>query len=312
MKNILFYGASVSAQSGKSGYFDNLESSEYDFMRMTFPSSQFYNAGFYNVMNIGKLAKKPDIVFFEWSTTGENEFDLVRLKYVLQELISNGLFIVFLILPKKDTYSNNRKCDDQLYKISADSNIPLLDLRYVLQENNIDEVLRDNVHTSDFGAKLYANAILEYLNSKPKSDCKNIIVDKVPNFKIMQYDLDIILHENQFLIFNYSSNLENSEIAMSHIKGPYSPIIEYIDNDELIAKHNFFDPWCYYERENFDTLVGEAVINKSKNKSIRLKISSDTPDYSITKTQEVFNIPKILNIKSVYTAGISELSYSII
>jgi ABC-type Fe3+-hydroxamate transport system substrate-binding protein len=76
MKKIIFFGASVTHQKGTSGYFDNLSllvGKDADLSRITFPSSEFCNAGFYNIDTVVSL--KPDIVFLEWSTTGEKIYD---------------------------------------------------------------------------------------------------------------------------------------------------------------------------------------------------------------------------------------------
>ena len=309
--NILFYGASVTAQSGSSGYFNYLNFNNYKFERLAFPSSQFYNAGFFNTHRVIEYSNKPDIVFFEWSTTGENSFELDKIYYFINEMKKNNILPVFLILPRISTYSSNRISDNQLYKISIESGVPLLDLRYLLCDNIPSEILRDDVHTTEFGAQLYASCILDFIKSEIISCADNIKIDNIVDYKIRSYDVDLTLLENQILVFYFDSKSPDSEVVASLIKGPNTPIIEYI-SEEVIDKKSFFDPWCYYERENFDTLITATIFNKISNNSISLKISDECPDFSITKTKEIFTEPKKLVIKSIYTLGLSNFSYKLL
>ena len=310
MKNILFYGASVTHQTGKTGFFENLKNNNFIFTRMTFPSSQFYNAGFYNIPRINKLEKKPEIVFFEWSTTGETVFDSLKLNFFIKSLIISNILPVFLILPKKDTFKLNRSCDDQLYNISFNAKVPLLDLRDILISNNIEEVLRDGVHTTELGAKLYAERIDQFLSTYLFPDSKNIQLEEVVDFNIATYDLNCTVSEGQSLSFVFTS-CHHSEIAIYHTIGPYSPVLEYICDGKLVSKSSIFDTWCHYERDNFTTLVSNTVFKKISTGSLVIKISLDSPDYSITKTGEVFDLPKKLDIKSIYTCDLKDFSYVI-
>lgn len=311
MKNILFYGASVTHQSGDNGYYENLISNDFIFNRLSYPSSQFFNAGFFNIVKIKNLLEKPDFVFFEWSTTGENEFDLLKLEYFIQELLRDEIGLVFLILPKKETYQIERICDKQLYKLSSNFSIPILDLRGILSSQNPDEILRDGVHTTKKGAKLYSESILDFLESKLPGNFNNTILAGAIDFNIKIYDVNRIISESQSLILNFSSVSKYGEIALSHTIGPFSPVIEYLSNDAIIGTKSIFDPWCYYERDNFTTLVSQSMLKKLTTNSITIKISADPPDFGITKTGQVFNLQKKLDIKSIFTCGLNDLTYCV-
>jgi hypothetical protein len=310
MKNILFYGASVTHQTGKSGYFDNLDNKIFNNMRMSYPSSQFHNAGFYNIPRIKYLTEIPDVIFFEWSTTGENIFDLDKLKHMICELSYNKITPIFLLLPKKETYKFNRPCDEQLYLLSAEFKIALLDLRYLINEVNVEEVLRDGVHTTEAGAKLYADAINSFLKVQTFSspELENLKINY--NYHIKIIDKKLELCEGQTLKFKFDSYAEFSEIAISHIVGPHTPIIEYISDGAIIGVQNFFDPWCYYERVLFSTLVPHSVFKKISSKSLDLRISSESPDFSITKTGEIFKVPRRIDINSIFTCNLENFSLS--
>ena len=290
---------------------EELHKTDTNFERLAFPSSQFYNAGFFNAPRVKDLLNKPEIIFFEWSTTGENIFDLEKLKYVINELANSGIQLVFLLLPKKETYKVNRPCDDQLYDLSAELNIPLLDLRYLLTENNLEEILRDGVHTTELGGKLYSDAINKFLEIPNFGNVEGFVLDPVLNYSIQIFDGKVTLSEGQLLTLNFDTYSEYSEIAISHTIGPYSPIIEYISNGSMIGKHSIFDQWCHYERDNFTTLVPQSILKKSSSKSLVIKISSESPNFSLTKTGEIFNFPKRLDIKSIFTCDLKDFSYTI-
>jgi hypothetical protein len=310
MKKILFYGASVTHQSGKSGYFDNLDNKSYSKLRMSYPSSQFYNAGFYNIPRIKFLSETPDIIFFEWSTTGENIFDLNKLKHVLVELSLQKIIPVFLLLPKKETFKFNRPCDEQLYSLSSEFDISLLDLRYLLNEYKAEEILRDGVHTTELGGKLYAAAIDSFLRQQTSRNPKLANLKQLINYNIKIIDEIVKIGEGQVLTFKFDSWVEFSEIAISHTVGPYTPIIEYISDGAIIGTHNFFDSWCHYERMMFTTLVPQSVFKKLSSKTLDLKISSELPDFSITKTGEIFNVPRKIDIHSFFTCNLENFSLS--
>ena len=86
MKNVLFYGASVTHQSGSSSYFDNLEKNKFNYSRMSYPSSQFYNAGFYNIPRVKTLTDFPDIIFFDEPSAGLDPINARKLDDLILEL----------------------------------------------------------------------------------------------------------------------------------------------------------------------------------------------------------------------------------
>jgi hypothetical protein len=282
---------------------------------MSYPASQFYNAGFFNITEINNLTLKPDILFFEWSTTDEMEFHEDKLYYFLNQLLKNNILPIFLILGRKNTYSYNRISDDQLYKLNVDYKIPLLDLRYLLIKNS-NEILRDVVHTSESGAILYASKIMEFINNtinknSPIIYLNDINIPKSGFYDIKKFDINRSININEILNLTFKNKSITSEVVASITRGPYTPIIEYISDGIIINEHSFFDPWCYFERESFDTLVTKETFNLISSSAINLRISEKNPDYSITKTSEIFNVPKQLKINSIYTNGIDDFKWLI-
>jgi hypothetical protein len=315
MIRILFFGASVTAQSGENGFYDHLVKldSKNAYRRLSFGSSQFDNAGFFNLPIILREQDKPDIVFFEWSTTNEQHFNPDKLSYFVMSLLHNNILPIFLLLPKIDTFKENRKSDFLLYELADSFQLPLLDLRYLLFKHLPTEIIRDIVHTTPFGANVYASKIYKFLCSFGEND---LLLARVAEFDFKKsYKLDV--HEinkeigkDQYLELNFDAISTRSEITVSLLKGPFSPIINIFSNDSLIKEQSIFDPWCHYERENFTSLIHSSQIEHGNNK-IAIKISDKDPDYASTQTREVFLGEKKFKIKSMFTNDITNFDFCI-
>jgi hypothetical protein len=281
MKNILFYGASVTHQSGESSYFDNLKKKCGDhLLRLSYPSAQLDNAGFFNIYEILKI--NPDIVFMEWSTTGEKIYDARKLFLILNFLTLHNIIPIFLILPQIRNYFENRRSEEQLYEISKAYNVPVLDLRISCRAQNLDltDFLRDSVHTNKNGADLYSNYLANFLKDASIKPIK-ISPDPLLIPKINVYDLGIEVIEGKLLALEISDYDLTSEIAIMHEVGPYTPVIEIYSNDRLVATRNLWDQWCHYERVSFTTLIYSSYF-RSIHKDIKILVSPIPPVYDLS------------------------------
>lgn len=303
--SILFFGASVTHQSTHTGYFQKLHGNQrHNFCRLSYPSSQLFNAGFYNVNKIFDGENKPNIVFLEWSTTSESSYDLDVLSYILAQILKNHAVPVFLILPTKANIETTRDSESMLVELSDSHAIPILDLRYLVHKIPLDELLHDGVHTTELGATLYANEILNFLDSfsfDDRSLMKNI---DSKEYLLQSYKGDFLLEQGNLLKLTYVQVSTFSEISISHLVGPFSPIIEYLVEGEVIWEHSFLDPWCRYARENFTTLVPSFILSSAPH-GITLRISDKAPDFSIVlKSDTPYLGPKKLDIATLYTCNL--------
>lgn len=310
---ILFYGASVTHQSGLTGYFQHLTHNQnFNFQRLSYPSSQLFNAGFYNTRKIFEQIPKPQLVFLEWSTTGESRYELKTLNYILSQILQSNAVPIFLILPTKRNTEAFRESEKLLLAVSKSRNIPLLDLRHLARIFPLNEILRDEVHTTELGAENYSKEILFFLNNYKFPDPKLIIDIPMNDFLIASADQKYLLQDNGMLIFNFERSSAFSEIAMRHIVGPFSPIIEYFSDGQLIWEKNYLDQWCHYERENFNTLVPNFVLSKTKNQLI-LRISKKEPDFSIVqKMPGPYQGSKKLEILELFTCNLKNVDVVIV
>jgi hypothetical protein len=283
MFKVIFYGASVTHQSKGEGYFEYLKKSFefndlFHFDRLSFPACHFNDAGFLNHNLL--LNMNPNIVIFEWNTTGLAEFDEKKLNVMILGCLKNKIIPAFLILPRVSTNLNiNRRCEDQVIELCKMYDLPLLDLRKL---SNIVLLLRDDVHTNNLGAKEYSEKILDWINkgfSINSEKINNLIYPAEINIKPTQLPISKI--ENS-LSLNLVITGEMPEIVVVGKVGPYSPVAKIsIDNDFSIIKKSFWDPWCYYERVMTISLT-EYMKFPSKNGEIllfKVEIDDKAPDY---------------------------------
>jgi len=306
---LVFHGASVTHQGGDSGYtshvFDFLSSKEVSCEKITYPACHFNDAGFYFSDSV--IATKSDFVVFEWNTTGMSQYDQLKFEIVMQNFIRGGVTPCFLILPRINTtvidgVVYTRESEIQIINFAKEYNLPILDLRNL---NNLPELLKDEVHTNNLGAKVYAELviqwILQFVNQKNGLNKNFGTKSSATNFNINLLNFGI----NFFDYFRFKAVKRGrlSEVGLTGMVGPFSPIIDIIINDISITNFSFFDPWCHYERRMTVSLINRELLDKYDDGvllDITFKVLDKDPDYAIVKSDK-FIIPekKFVNIDSL-------------
>ena len=167
-------------------------------------------------------------------------------------------------------------------------NIYYIDFSSYLTFSN--ELIRDDVHTTELGSKKYANIISElFLKDKDKIIVPNIILESETFKSIQKYNLDKIveLNENEYIEIALDKIYKYLFIVM--IIGTHSGIITI--NEE---KYNTWDIYCHFNR----TVTRKYCIN---NKNIKIVQSSSIIDTSKCKRDINFTkYKKQLIIKEIY------------
>lgn len=260
--NILFFGASVTAQSTHhstglvTGYVDALmskfSSHLYSVSRVAYGSSQYSNMGRHGLLNA--LLRIPSVIFFEWHTTGETHISKDVLEAQHNVLTKLGVRMVVLVLPSK-RHTSEDVIDK--YKMLEEIEIPCLDLRYLIDRGEGEGLLRDEVHTNEIGAATYASHIDKYIQDN-LLDSTNIptykslydIIELVdPSYHWLlsrEIKLDVDLTVGAGLTF--SSN-KSSQLMFTIMRGPCCPNVRICD---LISGNQseleLLDQWSYYDR----------------------------------------------------------------
>lgn len=306
MKNVIFYGASVTHQSGDSGYFMHVEGKlsklGWNAARMTYPSSQLSNAGFFNLMNFNAKEDSLDLVVLEWSTTSESSYSEKKLKVIFEFFLSKKIPILILVLPQRGNYLRPRLSESQMYDAAVKYKTGLIDLRALCLLHEFSDLVRDDVHTKDLGALLYASCIENYFKSNDFEVVYECSDYEPPIFACLANDL--LLKEGEILNFEVASLGPNAEIAIDHIIGPFTPIVEIRSSNGNLVERTFFDPWCHYERQNFNGFLDFENL-KNLGKEFSISISKKIPDQSILKQPVHYDGERYLKISNIYAYNCS-------
>ena len=301
---ILFYGASVTQQGGSSGYIQRLQElvtgSPFEISSLGYGACHFNDAGFYNLQKV--ISERPDVCVLEWNTTGLVEFDIKKMNSVLGRLIENNIYIAFLILPRRDTnMKGNRRAEELIMDISETLEIPLLDIRTSV---DFEECVRDDVHTNNIGALLYANLIFNWLKiTEFKKINKSFDVVR----SVYVNDVNIFVREKSIIECDLKFHKSNFfEIVFETTVGP-SMLNLLISIDAHQIERSFVDPWCYYERLMFHTVCQNEDLKFSSDFSKLLIRPSETlPDYSSLRQLPniAANQEKGLLVHRIYSVGV--------
>jgi hypothetical protein len=239
------------------------------------------------------IAKNPTICFIDFFSTSYNLCNNDTIDYVdtiVYKFSSIGCKLIFLFLPRQD--HNERIlfyafCKKHLNKNS----LTYFDLCENIQYS--PEIIRDCVHTTETGSKLYANYILEKYNA-----LYTIIIPLFPR-KTQYCDIqktDINKEFNKYV--NFSGNCKL--VGMEVIIGPYTGILDFVISNKESTKSfslNVWDQWCYYERASMIRLNKLFELD-----NMTIHISQKTFDTSSCKNTN-FDVSKKLIIKKIFFIG---------
>lgn len=324
---ILFFGASVTAQSrnhatqsitGYVTYLDEkLANYDYSVSRVAYSSSQYSNMGLYGLGNA--ILAEPNVIFFEWHTTGESSINVELLLRQQRILSSMGILMILLVLPsKRHSPSDNL----QKYAMIPLVDLPCLDLRYLSSEAIHGEFLRDEVHTNEIGAQLYASAIDLWIRDNLLSAQTVNSQYSLSSLNRYSYDEHGVLLYREIKIetslrvghlFHLSLN-QDASIIYSFVRGPLCPDIAITSSSMHGDRvERIVDQWSYYNRES----CGIEMIMRQGEQYVIAPVDRLPDIHSICpRASEPENLAKlasstsdlVLFLKSVYVPVLSLLS----
>jgi hypothetical protein len=167
---------------------------------------------------------------------------------------------------------------------------------YIELDNEIeydDKLLRDIVHTTDYGSEVYANHIYDKYVFLQRN---NLLV--IPqNTKYTEYcDIKQIVIDKEikkFITLHGDCRILGLEI----IKDSYCGILN-IKTQKRSYSINTWDEWCYFERN--------SIIRLNENiKNITINVSQNTFDVSLCENKNIDfnNINKKMNLRSIFYIG---------
>lgn len=286
---ITFFGASVTQQ--KTGYAVRLkELLDNEIKIFGFGSMHIKDAGICFIDEV--LQYTPEFCFIDWFSTGYkviSEDTIEYLNTIAYKFSDNSCKLIFLFLLRKE-HEERIEFYNFIKKYLEDNNLFYIDMNNYFSFS--EDLIRDSVHTTDFGSVEYANIIYkEFTENKAKI----IIPDHIPKTKYVDIKkLEVGKTVGNHIIIGGVSN--NYTIITFFLKiGPYSGIVTVNSN-----YHNVWDQWCNYERNNCKL----NHIEPDKDGIINIKIKQDNFDTSSCKKMTTFgNKRKKLIINSIFYIG---------
>lgn len=290
MEKICCFGTSVTEQ--KNGYAKFLSKFlNYEITIFGYGSHCLQNAGVIYIDKVINSKPKPNYCILDFFVTGSkdyiNDIDCINtIVYKLSQINCKCIFTFFL--------SRNYNNSGELYYNKIKEYLKEINIYYIDFNNYLnfsEELIKDDVHTTELGAEKYAEIISTMLlKDKENINVPNISLKNNRYFNIQKYELinEIELNENENINIPFNFNCQNIYLVM--FIGPYSGIIKINDN-----KYNTWDVYCFFER----TVTREYKINNIKH----LKIEQLDKVFNTSNCRRDFdflNIKKKLIIKEIY------------
>ena len=275
MAKIAFYGASVTQQ--RNGFVDHsAKLFKAKVLKFGFGGMHLGDAGICFVDKV--VAAHPNICFVDWFSTWymnqDGKFDLY-IDAIVEKLQKIDCRVIFLFFPQnKDLKVADWRSFYQICKnYLKNQGVEYISVDEILEQYPINEILRDEIHTTKKGSRLYAEEIFSYLQRSkplPKASVQPNIYSSLSVLPVKRsFDKELVL-EGKCHIQGFFLKI-----------GPWSGIID-ISTGEISIKENTWDRWCYYGRDhfNFNLQVDDRATFKISDESFDTSACKDNFDFS--------------------------------
>lgn len=275
MAKIAFYGASVTQQrNGYVDYFAKLSKAKV--LKFGFGGMHLSDAGICFVDKV--IAERPDICFVDCFSTGymnqDEKFNLY-IDAIVEKLQKINCRTIFLFFPQnKDLEISDWKSFYQICKnYLKNQGVERVSVDEILEQYPIEEILRDEIHTTKNGSRLYAEEIFSYLQRSKQLSKANV----KPNIYSSLSVLPVKRSFYQEVVLEGNCYIQGFFLRI----GPWSGVVE-ISTGASLKKENTWDRWCYFERDHFSfnlQIEGKATF-KISDESFDTSACKDDFDFS--------------------------------
>lgn len=275
--NIICYGASVTAQKEQAGYYHALVKKYHGidnckFHQISFAASVFDHAGFSFMKTIENEVASPTVCFIDWLTPGAVKFKIEKIETLSSYLLSLGCLPVWVSFPRADDIDNQRECYSQVQSHCSSWQIPFLDVYKDsrIHSLQIEEVLRDKVHTTPLGGQLYAEVLSDFLDTLSLEKIKQIVGEYASNRgnallppSLVDKRFDLNLGATISMNFKVEKDIHFELYFLGEI-GPYTPILELeftdlVGNSSEVLEVNILDVWSHYNRVKCNKILWKKI-----------------------------------------------------
>lgn len=324
-RRVVFFGASVTEQdthhatgalSGYVTYFQRNLSEGWSVERVSAGSSTIADAGVVYVERVIALA--PDICVLDWATPALTDCDPRLVTQVYYRLLQHGILPVTVIFPRRDRDQRQIPIVRHMEALCRDFDLPFFDASSLIEDFGVDEVLRDTVHTTPKGARIYAEAMAELLSGLKTTAPPAF--DRPAPYRVVELTTtkDVPLSFTRMTVTNKGPEDEPLElsIVMEQRVGPYSPVLDTMiragRETRSLTPYPVWDAWCWRERQCIKAITDWY---KGALSTLVLTVSAVPPPYaSIPQAEPVELSDRHLKqrgkVYAILTASSSaELSY---
>jgi hypothetical protein len=312
---IVFYGASVTAQKGATGYFECLENIKpeiAELVRIPYGASHLHFAGIAMLQKV--IDEEPDFCILDWITPSSKTFPEGTVNRVNNILLSHGIRPIWVLLPRSDDPNSDRECCKQL-RASESAVVDVVEFqKSEFCEPDLTKILRDVVHTNALGAERYSKFFLSIIKNYIGRDELKLEKSTHPVNAPLVTECDGVLDNDSNLNLEILVT-ENSDISLFIFckVGPLSPVLDIrlVDKkgkEERLTK-NVVDPWCYYERDMLLNLPKFKKVSKGLY-LITISIRDIDPFETVTTLKPIkeefnlkSNLERFLKLKEISLDG---------
>tara|TARA_R110001583_G_scaffold159826_1_gene311720 strand:+ start:2794 stop:3801 length:1008 start_codon:yes stop_codon:yes gene_type:complete len=285
---LICYGASVTAQKFETGYVQQLvdtpSANKFECIeKVAFGASQFEYAGYAFMQDV--IDKKPDICVIDWLTPSMKGFNSFKIDLLNRALLDINCYPLWMFFPRVNNFQNLPEAYTQVQSSAEKFGVGFIDVREYMTDflDNPKKYLRDAVHTTLNGAKLYADIISEALipivvqHSKLLTDAKQSLIyseTKAQNLPVPCIkEIETTIDNSKGLEFNFKYLGGFFEVYFDTEIGPEICLLNFqlYRNGEVYYEKTFnnVDPWSYYSR----VMVVETLRKRIPEGNYRLVIS---------------------------------------
>lgn len=297
IKRVIFFGASVTAQrfnteGAMTGYIPNLEilmhetyGNDIEICSYGLVGSHFDFVVWLFIGNIIEKINSETLFVSEWHTTSMPFFSNQVMNDYYGTLLQRGCIALTLVLPMKSFIKSERKNIRQTRQFQ---NRGIAQLNLCNNEFDINTVLRDEVHTTETGGKIYAKLIFDVLRKiidhgiLPKDEGPEEPVPEItpPMPPIWRMNFSGTLPAGSCITVKLDVSATKNFQIFAHInRGPHSPTL-LVDNGADVAKIETWNRFSYYPHK-WSSLLGLTPNLKldAGQQVIKVRISGIRPNY---------------------------------
>lgn len=241
---IAFFGASITKQM--NGYAVQMKKMLQDDVAIFgFGGMHLNNAGICFIDDIIRI--KPSFCFIDWFSTANTVISddlkayIDTLVFKFTQIECKLIFLFFPHIPMDPREEYYHYCKKYLTSIG----IFYIDVSASIKD--MSGLLRDGVHTTPKGSKIYADIILDAFSKKKNALSFPKVIQPTRFINIKKYDVHKIFDTEVKLNGNKGVEIIGFRLTV----GPHSGLIRLLYNQSDTV-FNTWDRWCYYYRNHFD------------------------------------------------------------